>query len=62
MGLMSPVIAVLVMPGFMIAGWSADTTGSFATALHIYIAGLVVSSILLFALNLGTDESSSAVG
>ena len=61
MGLMSPVIAVLAMPGFMIAGWSADTTGSFATALHVYIAGLGISASLLFALNLDPVASSLRV-
>ncbi|MAJ60954.1 MAG: hypothetical protein CBC48_13735 [bacterium TMED88] len=62
MGLMSPVVAGLVMPGFMIAGWSADSTGSFSTALHIYIVGLGISTALLFALNLDPVEPSSQVG
>lgn len=52
MGLVSPLIALLVMPGFMIAGWSADSTGSYTLALHIFVGQIVIASVLLLALQL----------
>ncbi len=60
MGLVSPVIGVLVMPGFMIAGWSADTTGSYAPALRIFVGQILVASVLLFALDLGQRKPAEA--
>ena len=52
MGLMSPLIAVIIMPGFVIAGWSDDATGSFVTALRIFVMEIIVASLLLIALKL----------
>ncbi|MDG2334321.1 MAG: MFS transporter [Myxococcota bacterium] len=62
MGLMSPLIGLLVMPGFIIAGWSADTTGSFTDALQIYVGAIGLAGLLLFALDMdSTDGSAAAV-
>jgi len=58
MGLMSPLIALLVMPAFLSAGWSDDTTGSFVLALRIFMAEIAVASVLLLGLN---PESESVV-
>ncbi|MEE3326612.1 MAG: MFS transporter [Myxococcota bacterium] len=52
MGLMTPLIAIIIMPGFMIAGWSDDTTGSFVPALRIFVGEIVVAGLLLLALKL----------
>jgi MFS family permease len=52
MGLVMPVISVLVMPGFMIAGASSDATGSFALAMQAFVASIGVSAALLLALRL----------
>lgn len=60
MGLMSPIIALLVMPGFMLAGWSADTTGSFSTALQINLVALAASAVLLLALRSEAEIASPA--
>ena len=49
---MSPLIAVIIMPGFVIAGWSDDATGSFVTALRIFVMEIIVASLLLIALKL----------
>ena len=57
MGLMSPLIALLVMPGFLIAGWSDDTTGSFVLALRIFMAEIAVASVLLLGLNLKSEPA-----
>lgn len=52
MGLVMPVISVLVMPGFMIAGASSDATGSFALAMQAFVAMIGVSAALLLGLRL----------
>ena len=63
MGLMSPLIAILVMPGFLIAGWSEDTTGSFVLALRIYVGEIGLAAILLLGLALPREEGAgSAAG
>ena len=58
MGLMSPLVGLLVMPGFMIAGWSADTTGSFTDALQIYVGAIGLAGLLLFALDMNSAGES----
>ncbi|MDE0885441.1 MAG: MFS transporter [Myxococcota bacterium] len=58
MGFMSPLIGLLVMPGFLIAGWSADTTGSFTDALQIYVGAIVLACLLLFALDMDSADKS----
>ena len=52
MGLVMPVISVLVMPGFMIAGASSDATGSFALAMQAFVAMIGMSAALLLGLRL----------
>ena len=47
MGLMSPLIAVLVMPGYLVAGWSDDTTGSFRLAFQFFVASIGLACLLL---------------
>ncbi len=60
MGLMSPLIAILVMPGFLIAGWSDDMTGSFVLALRIYVVEIGVAALLLLGLRLpGVADADS---
>jgi hypothetical protein len=46
------------MPGFLIAGWSADTTGSFTDALQIYVGAIVLACLLLFALDMDSADKS----
>ena len=53
MGLMSPMIAVLVMPGYLIAGWSDDTMGSFRPAFQFFVASIGLAFLLLPFLKLG---------
>ena len=60
MGLMSPLIAILVMPGFLIAGWSEDTTGSFVLALRIYVGEIGLAAILLLGLALPREEGAGS--
>ena len=57
MGLISPLIVVIVMPGFAIAGWSEDTTGSFSLGLQFFVGQIVFASILLLGLNLDSNSS-----
>ena len=59
MGLMSPLIALLVMPGFLIAGWSDDTTGSFVLAFRIFMVGIAVASVLLLGLDLKSEPAEA---
>ena len=61
MGLMSPLIAILVMPGFMIAGWSDDMTGSFVLALRIYVVEIGVAALLLLGLRLPGNTTADPV-
>jgi MFS family permease len=50
MGLITPVIGVLVMPGYMIAGASRDATGSYTPALQGFVGAIVCAALLLVAL------------
>lgn len=50
MGLMSPLISILVMPGFLIAATVFDKSGSYSTSLMFFAGLLVVSSCLLIPL------------
>ncbi len=47
MGLISPAISVLVMLGYPIAGWSRDTTGSYVTALQLFVGAIGIAAVLL---------------
>ena len=44
----------------MLAGWSADTTGSFSTALQINLVALAASAVLLLALRSEAEIASPA--
>ncbi len=50
MGLISPAIGLLVMPGYMIAGASRDATGSYTSAMQLFVGAIVLASLLLAAL------------
>jgi MFS family permease len=64
MGLLMPVISVLVMPGFMIAGASSDATGSFTLAMRIFVGLIGLAALLLLGLQLpgspGPEETTDA--
>lgn len=52
MGLMSPLISILVMPGFLIAATVFDRSGSYAASLVFFVGLLVISSCLLVPLKI----------
>lgn len=50
------------MPGYMIAGASRDATGSYASALQVFVVAIVIASLLLIGLRVphaGADDDSS---
>ena len=49
-GLMAPIITVLVMVGFPLAGRLYDMTGSFSLCLWLFAAMMAVAAILLIPL------------
>ena len=56
MGLMGPLITILVMPGFAIAGRLYDATGGYQLCLQIFAAVIVVAMLLLVPLKLENSE------
>lgn len=56
MGLLMPVVGLLVMPGFMIAGASSDATGSFSLAWRIFVGLIALSAVLLLGLRLPQES------
>ncbi|MGI9285788.1 MAG: MFS transporter [Pseudomonadales bacterium] len=52
MGLMSPLISILVMPGFLIAATVFDKYGSYSASLVLFAGLLLVSSCLLVPLKI----------
>jgi len=52
MGLMSPLISLIVMPGFIVAGKLVDLTGSYVLLLQVFCAVLVLAAIVLAPLRL----------
>jgi MFS family permease len=55
MGLMGPLITLLVMPGFTIAGRLYDATGGYQLCLYIFAAVIAVATLLLIPLKLEND-------
>ena len=56
MGLMSPMISLIVMPGFIVAGKLVDMTGNYVLLLNVFCAVLVVAAIVLVPLKLDKDQ------
>lgn len=52
MGMMSPLISLIVMPGFIVAGKVVDSTGSYVTLLQVFCAVLVLAAVILVPLQL----------
>ena len=63
MGLMTPVIALFVTPGFALAGAIRDATGSYVLAFQLFIAVLIAAALLLVALRIpATIEFGETLG
>ncbi len=60
MGLMSPLISLIVMPGFIVAGKLVDMTGSYVLMMQVFCGVLIVAAAILVPLNLDAGQSSSA--
>ncbi len=60
MGLMGPLITLLVMPGFAIAGRLYDATGGYQLCLYIFAGVTAVATLLLLPLKLEHSESRKA--
>ena len=56
MGLMTPVIAVFVVPGPILAALSVDRTGSYSLALQGFVGVLIIGALLLIPLRLATQQ------
>ncbi|MFK8020732.1 MAG: MFS transporter [Pseudomonadales bacterium] len=56
MGLMSPMISLIVMPGFIVAGKLVDMTGNYVLLLNVFCVVLVVAAIVLAPLKLDKDQ------
>jgi len=56
MGLMSPMISLIVMPGFIVAGKLVDMTGNYVLLLNVFCAVLVAAAIVLAPLKLDKDQ------
>lgn len=56
MGLMQPVIALLIMQGFLLAGAIFDHVGNYATVMMIFTGLLLVSALLLVPLRMPVHE------
>lgn len=52
MGLMSPLITTLVMPGFLLVGALVDKTGDYQLCLQIFVAIIAVAAMVLIPLRL----------
>jgi MFS family permease len=52
MGLMSPIMLPIVLPGAPLAGWIFDQTGSYTTAFQIFLVGFGLSAATLGLLRL----------
>ncbi len=52
MGLMNPIIALLVMPSFILAGSIYDATGTYSVVMMIFAGLLVLSAALLVPLRI----------
>ncbi len=61
MGLMSPVMLPLQTLGVPLAGWIFDAQGSYLLAFQIFVAGYVLSMLLLVFLKLPTVEPGRAM-
>ncbi|MFK7730129.1 MAG: MFS transporter [Pseudomonadales bacterium] len=55
MGLMSPLISLIVMPGFIISGKLVDMTGNYVLLLNVFCVVLVVAAIILVPLRLNRE-------
>jgi MFS family permease len=52
MGLMGPLITLLVMPGFAVAGRLYDATGSYRLCLFLFAGFVVLGALLLIPLKI----------
>ncbi|MEH6519075.1 MAG: MFS transporter [Halioglobus sp.] len=59
MGLMGPLISVLVMPGFTIAGWLHGITGSYQLCLLVFAAVLVLAMLAIVPLKLSAPDNQT---
>ncbi|MEM8497091.1 MAG: MFS transporter [Pseudomonadota bacterium] len=56
MGLMSPLISLIIMPGFIVAGKVVDMTGNYVLLLQSFVGVLLLAVVILIPLRLGADD------
>lgn len=57
MGLMSPLISLIVMPGFIVAGKVVDMTGNYVVLLQSFCVVLLVGALILIPLRLNQSDA-----
>lgn len=60
MGLMMPLIVLIVMPGYSLAGYLYDQTGSYSSCFYIFAAAVAISMPLMLLLKLPSTEQTEA--
>lgn len=58
MGLMMPLIVLVVMPGYSLAGYLFDQTGSYSLCFYIFAGVVALSMPLLLLLKLPSNEKA----
>ena len=58
MGLMMPLIVLIVMPGYSLAGYLFDQSGSYSSCFYIFSAVIALSMPLMALLKIPSNESA----
>ena len=61
MGLMMPLIVMIVMPGYSMAGYLFDQSGSYSSCFYIFSAVIALSMPMLLLLKLPSAKKSEVV-
>jgi MFS family permease len=56
MGLMMPLIVLIVMPGYSLAGYLFDQTGSYSSCFYIFSAVIALSMPLMVLLKIPAEQ------
>ena len=59
MGLMMPLIVLIVIPGYSLAGYLSDQSGSYVLCFIIFSAVIAISMPLALMLKIPSNESSA---
>jgi MFS family permease len=59
MGLMSPLVTLLIMPGYTLAGFLYDLTGAYRLCFLAFVGLLIVAALLLVKLQLPRAQAPS---